>query len=63
MIIFQRFAHISGLKMNKQTTEAMWLGRNKNNVKQYHNFKRVKQIKTLGIHFKSNTSTHFVEEN
>ena len=29
MTLFQRFSNISGLKMNKNKTEAMWLGRDK----------------------------------
>ena len=44
MIIFQRFSNISGLKMNKNKTEAMWLGRDKNNAHQYHNLKWVKRF-------------------
>ena len=63
MAIFQRFASISGLKMNRHKTQAMWLGRDKNNTQQYHNLKWVKQIKILGIHFKNHIEAQNIEEN
>ena len=61
--IFQRFSNISGLKMNKNKTEAIWLGRDKNNAHQYHNLKWVKQIKILGIHFNSRVQAQNIDVN
>ena len=49
--IFEHFATISGLPMNKQKSEAMWLGRDKHRVDEYHNQTWVKQIQIIGIHF------------
>ena len=61
--IFQSFATISGLEVNQQKTEAMWLGRNKHSEHKYYDLKWVKQIKILGIYFRSDTSALCNEEN
>ena len=61
--IFQNFAKISGLKMNKQKTEAMWLGSDQDRHDKPHNLKWVKQIKILGINYKSDVSAQDIDAN
>ena len=43
--VFNLFANISGLRMNKQKTEAMWLGRDKSSRAEHQNLKWLRQIK------------------
>ena len=47
MTIFPDFANLSGLKMNKQKTEAMWLGREKKQTRQISRFKMGKSLKQI----------------
>ena len=61
--IFNNFELISGLKMNKTKTQAMWLGIDKNNNATPFNLKWVKQIKLLGINFQSNLAAAHIESN
>ena len=61
MTIFQEFANLSGLKMNKQKTQTMWLGSETNRRDRYHDLKRVKQIKILSVHFKSDISAQQID--
>lgn len=61
--IFQNFAHISGLKINQKKTEAMWLGSDQNRHDKPYNLKWVKQIKILGIHYRSNISAREIDDN
>ena len=49
--------------MNKDKTEAMWLGRDKNNGHQYHNLKWVKQVKIPRIHFYSHVEAQNIDVN
>lgn len=51
----EHFGDFSGLRLNKNKTEAMWIGRNKLNVQEVGNIKwPSKPIKALGIHFGHN---------
>ena len=61
--VFNQFANISGLRMNKQKTEAMWLGREKSSRAEHQNLKWVRQIVILGVHFRSDISAHNIEDN
>ena len=49
--------------MNNQKTEAMWLGQDKNRTLKLHNLKWVKQVKILGIHFRSDISPQNIDDN
>ena len=49
--ILEKFEMYAGLKLNKTKTEAMWLGKDKNNVHEPLNIKWVKQVHSLGIFF------------
>ena len=49
--------------MNKQKTEAMWLGRDKSSTAEHQNLKWVRQIKLLGVYFRSDIRTYHVEDN
>ena len=57
------FSDISQLKMNKNKTEAMWLGSNKNNRDSLCNLTFKNQLKILGILFKNNITASNIEEN
>lgn len=58
MEILSSFAAITGLKITYEKTEAII-----KIVKKHHNLKWVTGTKILGIHFKSVTSAHCIEDN
>ena len=41
----------------------MRLGQNKDSKQEHHNLKWVTGTKTLGVHFKSDTSAHCINDN
>lgn len=51
------------LEVEHKKTEAMCLGRDKNNRAEHENLKWVRQIRTLGVQFRSDTSEHDIEDN
>ena len=61
--IFGSFAKISGLRINKHKTEAMWLGRYKGREDRPHSLKWVRQAKILGVYFRNDLSACQIEEN
>ena len=61
--IFDQYESISGLKLNKNKTQAMWLGSEKENNSKPSGLKWVKQIKILGIHFRSDVTASKIECN
>lgn len=63
IVIFGKFAQISGLKMNKRKTQALWLGSQKHKDESPHDLKWVKQIKILGVWFTADRSAREIEEN
>ena len=63
MNIFGSFAKISGLRINKHKTEAMWLGRYKGREDRPHSLKWVHQAKILGVYFRNDLSACQIEEN
>lgn len=63
LIIFYQFELISGLKLNKNKTQAMWLGSEKDNNSSPFGLKWVKQIKILGIHFRNEAKASNIECN
>jgi hypothetical protein len=58
-----KFSEISLLKMNTTKTEAMWLGSMKHSRQTYCNLNWKKQVKILGIIFKSDTPASLIQEN
>ena len=57
--ILEDFTVISGLHLNKNKSEAMWIGERRNSNDSPFELKWVNQIKILGIHFSStNTASH-----
>jgi hypothetical protein len=56
------FENYAGLKLNKQKTEAMGIGKNINNIQNPLGIKWVKQVHSLGIFFSYNTD-YVVEKN
>ena len=61
--IFDQFELISGLKLNKNKTQAMWLGKEKENNSNPFGLKWVKQIKILGIYFSNDSTASKIEGN
>ena len=61
--IFELFEHISGLKLNRNKTQAMWLGTEKDNATKPCNLKWVRQIKILGIYFRSDVTAIEIDDN
>ena len=57
------FSKFSGLAMNRDKSEAMWLGSNKNNHEELHNMKWKNQVKILGIYFNNSISASEIEDN
>ena len=61
--ILDRFGNVSGLKLNKKKTKAMWMGSMKDSKLKVLDFKTTKElIKVLGIYLSYN-SGKFIEEN
>ena len=61
--IFDRFGNISGLKLNKKKTKAMWMGSMKDSKLKVLDFKTTKEpIKVLGINLSYDTNK-CIEEN
>lgn len=61
--IFDIFSRASGLSMNVNKCEAMWLGSKKYCQDTYHNFAWKRKLKILGIHFANDKTASQVEEN
>ena len=61
--IFDSFSKISGLEVNKQKSEAMYLGNKKNCTDQIFGFTLTTKLKILGIYFSNTQSASCVEEN
>ena len=61
--IINRFSNISQLKINKNKTEAMWLGSNKNSMEEYGGIRWNKRLKILGIIFQNDTPASDINEN
>ena len=61
--IFDAFEKISGLQVNKQKSEAMWLGSRQNSTDSFYEFTWKKQIKILGIYFSNNKQASDIHEN
>ena len=61
--IFESFRVISGLYINTQKSETMWLGNQKQSQESLHNFAVKKKIKILGIFFCNYMSASKVKEN
>ena len=61
--ILNNFKYISGLSINTNKSEAMWLGLNKHRRETFHELKWVKQIKILGICFSSLKPAKEIEDN
>jgi hypothetical protein len=60
--ILNQFEQYAGLKLNKTKTEAMWIGKQTNNVNTPLGIKWVKQIRSLGIFF-SYDSDYVMQKN
>lgn len=61
--ILDSFGTISGLKLNKKKTKAMWIGSKKDSSQKILDFKATKEpIKILGVHLSYNTNK-CIEEN
>ena len=55
--ILDRFGNISGLKLNKKKTKAMWMGSMKDGKLKVLDFKTTKEpIKALGVNLSYNTN-------
>lgn len=63
MRIVNNFSDISGLKINKGKSEAMWLGLYKHRTDKHHDLKWVTQTKILGIFFSSLKPAKEIESN
>jgi hypothetical protein len=57
------FSKFSGLAMNRNKTEAMWLGSQKHCKEKYYDLKWKLRIKILGIHFCNTLPASEIEEN
>jgi len=57
------FSKFSGLAMNRQKSEAMWLGSQKYSDEQPCGFKFKSKIKILGIHFSNQKTASDIDEN
>jgi hypothetical protein len=55
--ILKLFEEYAGLKLNKTKTEAMWLGKNRNNITTPLGIKWVKEVHSLGIFFSYDTDS------
>ena len=55
--ILELFQTYAGLKLNKNKTEAMWLGKNRNNITTPLGIKWVKEVHSLGIFFSYDTDS------
>ena len=61
--ILDRLGNVSGLKLNKKKTKAMWMGSMKDSKIKVLDFKTTKEpIKVLGVNLSYNTNK-FIEEN
>ena len=63
LLIFNEYEDVSGLSLNIQKCEAMWLGRNKHRNDKHCNFKWKTKIKVLGIYFSNTLRASLIEEN
>ena len=61
--IFVRFSNISGLEINKEKSEAMWIGSSTKTGGQCFGLQWKKAIKVLGIVFSSHIRISEIEEN
>ena len=61
--IFQEFSEISGLKINKVKSEAMWLGTRKESLDSFFGYTWKRRLKILGICFANDKSASLIEEN
>lgn len=61
--LVNEFSEISQLKVNKNKTEAMWLGSMKKNQESHCGIRWKKQVKILGIIFQSDTPASNLQEN
>ena len=61
--IIEDFSLISGLKINKNKSEAMWLGSKKHCRQSFFNFVWKKKIKFIGLFFCNDKCASSVEEN
>ena len=57
------FSKFSGLAMNRQKSEAMWLGSNKTSNEKHYDLKWEKCIKILGIYFSNNVNASEIDNN
>ena len=57
------FTKFSGLAMNKQKSEAMWLGSNKHSNEKPYDLKWQNRIKILGVYFSNNINASEIDEN
>jgi hypothetical protein len=55
--ILHTFEQYAGLKLNKSKTEAMWIGKNRNNITEPLGIKWVKKVHALGIFFSYDTDS------
>jgi exonuclease III len=61
--IIDDFSGFSGLKINRQKSEAMWLGSKKNSKDKYYGFTWKTRIKCLGIYFSNSMPASQIEDN
>ena len=57
--IVEKFGSVSGLKLNKEKTEGIFLGKNKGKSKTHENIRWVDQVKSLGFNFGANTKVTY----
>ena len=57
------FSKFSGLAMNRQKSEAMWLGSCKNCNEKHYDLKWQKRVKILGVYFANNMNASEIDEN
>ena len=57
------FSKFSGLAMNRNKSEGMWVGSNAENMDEPYNLKWTKQVKILGIYFNNETPASEIEKN
>ena len=61
--LLNAFKDLSGLEINIQKTEAMYLGSLKNNLENNEGITLKKQLKILGVHFSAERSASLIDEN
>lgn len=61
--IVNKFSEISQLNINRNKTEAMWIGSSKNNRTDTEEIKFKRQLKILGIIFQNDTTASNINEN